>query len=308
MSELWQKIIAFLITLSGGLALLFETFSFDNSIAAWASVSQLIFYVLSAILVGMAIKAFRKELKKKKRREKEDLNKKKLLLGKSKPEKIINGIIYIEDNIEIMHSLIGKTEKRIKVYMDKIKEFLDKYKGYLATVLTVLLAVLNEVSGLSGMLFNEFLVINGTDYLAVALWLLPAIIGALSNGFTSAFWNEIVTKWKTQNEAKETEAAIIKEEVSKIDSEIKAVEVELVKASKGVTSLETCKKTLESNLAIREDLVSKGKLTSEVLEDAKSKVLDNELAINDAQVIVDELNLKLIGLNDKRALFVSEDN
>lgn len=305
---MWQKIMAIIVTIASGTTLLLNTFAFDNTIASWANLSQFVFYIFSTILVLMAIFAFRKELKEKKKKQKLEKTREKLKLGKTKPEKIINTIINIEDNVELLHIWIEKIGKEAEKIMVKIKAFLDKYKGYLATALTGLLAILNEVSGLSENLFNEFLVINGTDYLAMVLWALPVVIGVLSNGFTSEFWNEIVTKWKTQNEAKETEAAIIKEEVSKIDSEIKAVEVELVKANKEVLSLGTCKKTLESNLAIREDLVSKGKLTSEVLEDAKSKVLDNELAINAAQVIVDELNLKLIGLNDKRALFVSEDN
>jgi hypothetical protein len=85
---------------------------------------------------------------------------------------------------EKLGNLIINFLEVLKTMFNKIKEFFDKYKGYILTVALGALTFIEAHGGFINELAGGVLVIKGVPVIPVATFGLALVVGILSNGFT----------------------------------------------------------------------------------------------------------------------------
>jgi hypothetical protein len=98
----------------------------------------------------------------------------------------------------------------IKKIMKDIKEFWDKFKGYMLTVALAILTVIEMCGGFINSLFGDALTIKGVEILPIITLICTAVVGAISNGFTKEQREKIKALF-----SKSTTNEIVKAEVKK---------------------------------------------------------------------------------------------
>ena len=109
---------------------------------------------------------------------------------------------------------IWKTSIKIwevtKKHMKKLKEFFDKYKGYILTVVLGLLTAVETYGGYINQLCGGVLKVKGVEVVPFVTLILTVIVGILSNGFTK----EQVEKIKALF-SKSSATELVEEEIKK---------------------------------------------------------------------------------------------
>lgn len=85
---------------------------------------------------------------------------------------------------EKLGNLIINFLEVLKTMFNKIKEFFDKYKGYMLTIVLGALTLIETYGGFINNLAGGVLVIKGVPVIPFATFILTIIVGILSNGFT----------------------------------------------------------------------------------------------------------------------------
>lgn len=120
--------------------------------------------------------------------------------------------------------------KEMKITMEKIKVFFDKFKGYILTAALAILSIVEMCGGFINELCGGVLVVNGIEVLPVVTLVGTAIVGVLSNGFTKEQIEQIKTLIKSSDK-NATIKSVIKET-------IKTKTEELAKLKKSLTTME----------------------------------------------------------------------
>ena len=79
----------------------------------------------------------------------------------------------------------------LKKTMKKIKEFFDKYKGYMLTIALGALTLIESYGGFINELAGGVLVIDGVEIMPIITLGLTVLVGILSNGFTKEQMEQI---------------------------------------------------------------------------------------------------------------------
>ena len=197
---------------------------------------------------------------------------------------------------EELGEIIIKTIKGSKKGMEKIKEFLDKFKGYLLTFLLGLLTIIEMCGGYINEMLGGVLTVNGIDLLPVITLVASLIVGVLSNGFTKEQWRNIK---KLVAASKSPTNDLVKKE---INSQVKQLQDLNKEYEKEIASLEKEKAMAEKNaLKARNNYEAKAQLnkefpqitTSSVVEAAREVLNKFELDLTTANSKIEELKNKI---------------
>ena len=180
--------------------------------------------------------------------------------------------------------------------MEKIKEFFDKFKGYLLTFLLGLLTIIEMCGGYINEMLGGVLTVNGIDLLPVITLVASLIVGVLSNGFTKEQWCNIK---KLVAASKSPTNDLVKKE---INSQVKQLQDLNKEYEKEIASLEKEKAIAEKNvLKARNNYEAKAQLnkefpqitTSSVVEAAREVLNKFELDLTTANSKIEELKNKI---------------
>ena len=197
---------------------------------------------------------------------------------------------------EELGEIIIKTIKGSKKGMEKIKEFFDKFKGYLLTFLLGLLTIIEMCGGYINEMLGGVLTVNGIDLLPVITLVASLSVGVLSNGFTKEQWCNIK---KLVAASKSPTNDLVKKE---INSQVKQLHDLNKEYEKEIASLEKEKAMAEKNaLKARNNYEAKAQLnkefpqitTSSVVEAAREVLNKFELDLTTANSKIEELKNKI---------------
>ena len=195
----------------------------------------------------------------------------------------------------------------INYIMKKLKEFFDKYKGYLLTIVLGLLTAVEQYGGFINSLFGGVLVINGVAVLPVVTLALTIVVGLLSNGyskeqiekikalFTKSTTNELVTaeikKQIKDNTAKHTQYVKL---VSNKESDLANLNSEL----EGLRNTYFAKKEMYSmtpQLATADDV----NIAANAVRECESKIANKQAEIDECKATLSTIETTINALRSK---------
>lgn len=207
---------------------------------------QLYYSVIILVLVSIGIlRLFRQEIEKRSKRKERKHTIVDDLVDSQKIFKAMNLSQAPEKEGEKVGKAIIIIFGGIEKMMEKLKIFFDKFKGYLLTIALALLTVIEMCGGVINSALGGALTVNGVEILPVVTLVLTAVVGIISNGFTTDQKEKIKALF-----SKSTTNEIVKEEIKKTIKEKTAL---LSQNNKILTTQEHALANLESELATAEN-------------------------------------------------------
>lgn len=157
---------------------------------------QLLYSIIILILVSMGVfKVIRQSIEKnsKKKRKETPID---VIVNGQKPVKAISLAQHpTQDGEELGNLLINLWKGTTKV-MKKLKEFFEKFKGFILSLSLMMLSIVEMCGGVINQLFDGKLTINGVEVLPIITLVCAVVVGCLSNSFTKEQWNRIKELFK----------------------------------------------------------------------------------------------------------------
>lgn len=178
----------------------------------------------------------------------------------------------------------------LKTMFNKIKEFFDKFKGYMLTIALALLTLIEMCGGYINQLAGGVLTVNGIEVLPIATLVLAVFVGILSNGFTKEQREKIKALFakSTTNELVLTEIKkSIKENSAKLTEFNKILTVKHHELAVFESELESAANTLQAK---REMLNMVPQLaTADDVQLAANEVVNIEAKISNKTAEIEEV-------------------
>lgn len=209
---------------------------------------------------------------------------------------------------EKMGELLIKLWEVKRTIMNKVKEFFDKFKGYILTILLAVLTVIEMCSGVINSLCGGVLTVNGIEILPLITLGCTTIVGIISNGYTSeqqekikALFSKSTTNELVAVEIKKT----IKEKSTQLSQFNKLLSTKEHELANIESELETLKNTLQAKremcnmtpkLATLEDvqLANNAVVSCEAKVSAKKKEIEEtKTSIKNLTTTIDALKSQL---------------
>lgn len=122
--------------------------------------------------------------------------------------------------------------------MKKIKEILDKFKGYLLTIALGVLTIAEMCGGFINELCGEALTINGIKLVPIIILTAAIVVGCISNGFTKEQREKIKALF-SKSSTNELVQAEIKKTLKEDEAKLKEFNKILVTQENALANLET---------------------------------------------------------------------
>lgn len=167
--------------------------------------------------------------------------------------------------------------KRGKKVMKKIKEFFDKFKGFILAIALATLSIIEMCGGYLNQAFGDALTVNGVELLPIVTLVLSVVVGCISNGFTKEQREKIKALFtkKPTNE-------IVK---AQIKVKLKEDELKLKEFNKVLATQETELDNLESQLV---SAINKHEAYKEMNKMVPSLATDEQVKEAAMQVVITE--------------------
>lgn len=178
--------------------------------------------------------------------------------------------------------------------MKKFKEFFDKFKGYLLTLVLTVLSLVEMFGGYIATAFNDLVVVNGVNMIALATGGCAVVVALFSNSFTKdqrlqikKMLNNIMNSDSINDEAKK----LIKDLIGKIKDVKKLLgenekDVECMKAE-----LEEVCNTYAKKRSIQENVPDLD--LSEELNSLSVNILELKANISDKETCIEQMKSEL---------------
>ncbi len=178
---------------------------------------------------------------------------------------------------EKLGKLLIDIMKRGKKVMKKIKEFFDKFKGFILAIALAALSIIEMCGGYLNTAFGDVLVINDVELLPIITLVLSVVVGCISNGFTKEQREKIKALFtkKPTNE-------IVK---AQIKVKLKEDELKLKEFNKVLATQETELDNLESQLV---SAINKHEAYKEMNKMVPSLATDEQVKEAAMQVVITE--------------------
>ena len=268
---------------------------------------QLIYSILILVLVSIGVfKVIRQSIEKNiaKKRKETPID---TLVNVQKPVKAVNLAQYPTKEGEELGNLLLELWKGTTKKMKKLKEFFDKFKGFILSLSLMLLSIVEMCGGLINQLFDGKLTINGVEILPIVTLVCAVVVGCLSNSFTKEQWNRIKELFKNnkndlvideiKKQLKEDKVKLTQLHKSKDEKEkeLSLLESQLKSAN---NTLEAKRQMYEMTprLATREDVESSINGVNELqvkVNTKKSEISSLETEIENLTTIINALQSQL---------------
>ena len=267
---------------------------------------QLCYSIVLLILANIAVFRLIKQSieKKAKKREYNIIDS---MVDNLKPIKAIKIAQNPKDGEVLIKLILGGLKKTMK----KIKEFFDKYKGYMLTIALGSLTLVETYGGFINELAGGVLVIKGVEVVPIATLALTVVVGLLSNGFTKEQMEKIKELLVTLKPVATNKLVVtdikktIKEDKSKLKdlnkvksackAELDNLEREL-DSNKDTLSAKVEMQSMTPQLATVEDVQFAEMAVREVevkIEAKKQEITDVEASISNLTSEIDALKSRL---------------
>lgn len=214
---------------------------------------------------------------------------------------------------EHLGEMVIETCKGGNKLMNKFKIFLEKFKGYIATVCLAILTVVEFCGGYLSALCNDFFVINGIHIIPIVTLICTVIIGLMSNTFTKDQLEQIK---KLFNSLKNKDSNVTNDLVkNEIKNKIKVNNDELKRLNKDVANKENDIKKLETELnSAKQTVIAKEQMfgmipklaTAEEVEAAKKNVVEINNKLAEAKKTLENLKNKVTSLETENNALKSQ--
>ena len=198
--------------------------------------------------------------------------------------------------------------EELKSIMNKLKQFFDKFKGYLLTIALAVLSVVEMCGGFINQLCGGVFTINGVEVLPVVTLACTALVGILSNGYTKeqrekikALFSKSSTNELVQAEIKKS----IKENTAKLAEFNKILSTKQTELANLQSELESAKNThaakkemygMIPQLATAEDV----QLAANAVVDIEAKITEKAAEIKKVEATIEHLKTTLTALKSQQ--------
>ncbi len=208
---------------------------------------------------------------------------------------------------EKMGNLIITLWEVAKKVMKKIKEFLDKFKGYILTFALMALTIIEMCGGFINDLCGGVLTVNGVELLPVITLALTVIVGLLSNTYSTEQMAQIkalFSKSTTNELVKEEIKKTIKEKSAQVTQFNKVLANKQHELANYESELETLNNTHEAKkemfemipqLATAEDV----QIAANKVVDCQAKIAEKTKEIEETQVSIKNLTTAINALKSQ---------
>lgn len=191
--------------------------------------------------------------------------------------------------------------------MKKIKEFFDKFKGYMLTIALAVLTGIEMCGGFINDLCGGALAINGVEVLPMVTLALTGIVGAVSNGFTKeqkekvkALFSKSTTNELVKEEIKKT----IKEKTAQLTqfNKIKTTKQhELDNLNAELVTLNNAHEAKQEmfNMPVQIATAEEVQLAANAVVDCQAKIVTKTAEIEETQKTIDNLNTQINALKSQ---------
>lgn len=170
--------------------------------------------------------------------------------------------------------------KRGKRVMKKIKEFLDKFKGYILAFALAALSIIEMCGGYLNATFGDALTVNGVELLPIVTLVLSVVVGCISNGFTKEQQEKIKALF-TKKPTNEIVKAQIKEKLKADEAKLKDFNKVLATQEHELDNLESLLVSAQNVHEARKEMYTMVPrlATAEEVQEAANEVVNIEASI-----------------------------
>ena len=181
---------------------------------------------------------------------------------------------------EKLGKLLIDIMKRGKRTMEKIKTFIDKFKGYILAFALAALTIIEMCGGYLNTAFGNILNVNGVELLPIITLVLSVIVGCISNGFTKEQAEKVKALF-TKKPTNEIVKAQIKEKLKADEAKLKEINKVLSTQYNELDNLESLLASAKNVHEARKEMYSMTPrlATAEEVQEAANEVVNIEAQI-----------------------------
>lgn len=219
---------------------------------------QLYYSIIILLLVSIGCLRIIKQTIEKQREKKPKKRKHNIIddmVDTQKPVKAISLAAHPTREGEKLGKLIIDTLKGVKRVMKKLKEWFDKFKGYILTIALGILTIIEMCGGYINDLLGDALTIRGVEVLPIITLGCAIIVGLISNGFTKEQREKIKALFapSTTNELVITE---IKKTIKDDEAKLKLWNKDLAYKENELATLETQLTNAQNTHAAKKEMLT----------------------------------------------------
>lgn len=262
---------------------------------------QLAYSIIILLLVCIGLLRFIKESVEK-RRNKRDHNIIDSVIDSQKSIKAIEIINNPGKPGEELGETFILTYREVHRGMEKFKELWSKYKGYLLTLLTTLLAFIEGHYGFINELVGGYLVIGEVEVLPIAFIVISLVVALLSNNFDADEWKVALETIKALRQNKKDNKALndeVKRIIKENETTLKSVYKTLTTAEKVVVEDEKALADAQKSLDVKTQLYVSKVIPVEEYDKARKTLESANAQLHKDMVEVERLNKEVGKLETK---------
>lgn len=250
---------------------------------------QLINSIIILILVSIGVfKIIKQSIDKNKTKRKEALID--AIVNSQRPVKALNLALNPMKEGEKLGTKLIKLWEEVKYIMNKIKTFLDKFKGFILTAALSILTVVEMCGGHLNELVGGALTINGVELLPIITLGAAVVVGCISNGWSKDQAEKIKALF-SKSSTNELVVAEIKKTVKENDAKLKEYKKLLAVKETELENCETMLKNAKNTYAAKKEMYNMVPqlATADDVQLAANNAVDCEAKVNDKKAEIEKL-------------------